>query len=297
MHSIELSAFDECIVVHFGGPLGRINAYTLATTLVNIADAAKIANATINPGWDIEVVVEAFGSGSFRASLKPVYRGLQNIFQSQELRSIVLSVIAAFIYQHTLSPDTEVVVNVSEDMVEIIQGDKHVIIPKEVHNCVSQLENSEQFRRKIQNTFSCVEEDESVESLGFTPRATDEIPAIDIPRSSFPLVTDNGVVEANSRSVTEIATVNISRAILERSRRKWEFVWRGVKISAPVLDQQFYDDFFAHRVTIAPGDILEVELKILQERNLDNGIFTNRKYEVIAVRRHIPRPPQSRISI
>ena len=55
------------------------------------------------------------------------------------------------------------------------------------------------------------------------------------------------------------------KAVLERGKRKWEFVWRGIKISAPVSDESFYDKFFKHEITIAPGDSLKVKLNILQQ--------------------------------
>jgi len=85
------------------------------------------------------------------------------------------------------------------------------------------------------------------------------------------------------------------RAILERSRRRWEFVWRGVRISAPVLDDSFYMDFAAHKITIALGDALEVKLKIRQRKDVYSGIMLNdpNGYEVLKVLKHLPRHRQA----
>jgi hypothetical protein len=297
VHIIDLREFEEEFVIHFGGKPTRINAYTLASTLVSIADAAKAANAVINPGYEVEIVVEALGSGSFKAKVRSIYKGLGNLFDKGDLKAVALSVIAAFIYQHTLAPDTEVNVIVNEDEVIIEQGETKVLVPREVHDCVNEVEKSEPFKRNIDKAFESVEKDESIESLGITPRMEDETPAINVPREKFPLVTGIMETEENSRVVYEIAELSISRAILERTRRKWEFVWRGVKIAAPVLDHRFYDDFFAHRVTIAPGDSLDVKLKIYQVRDTDTGIFMNKKYEVVEVRHHLPRLRQTTIEI
>ncbi|MFC1354411.1 MAG: hypothetical protein G8D81_13250 [gamma proteobacterium symbiont of Clathrolucina costata] len=169
--------------------------------------------------------------------------------------------------------------------------------PREVHDCVNEVEKSEPFKRSINKAFESVEKDESIESLGITTRMEDETPAIKVPREKFPLITGIMETEENTRVVYEIAELSISRAILERTRRKWEFVWRGVKIAAPVLDHRFYDDFFAHRITIAPGDSLDVKLKIYQVRDTDTGIFMNKKYEVVEVRRHVPRLRQTTIEV
>jgi hypothetical protein len=70
-------------------------------------------------------------------------------------------------------------------------------------------------------------------------------------------------------------------------------MWRGVKIAAPVLDGAFYEQFFAHNITIAPGDELKVKLAIKQTRDVRSGIYTNVGYEVIEVYKHVPRVRQS----
>jgi hypothetical protein len=292
MHVVEIREFEEEFVLYFGGKPNRINAYTLASSLVSIADAVKSANTLINPGYNVEVVVEAFGSGSFKVKVKTLYEGAKNLFTADNLKQIVLGVIAAYVYQHTLAPDVEVNVVVNENEVVIEQGDTKVVVPREVHDCVQEVEKSEKFTQSIGRTFEAAERDKEVESLGITPRMEDETPVISIPRNRFGLLSDPPEVEENQRSVIEIADLSISRAILERGTRKWEFVWRGIKISAPVLDNNFYNDFFAHKITIAPGDGVEVKLKIYQSRDEDTGIFTNTRYEVIEVIRHVPRMKQ-----
>jgi len=53
------------------------------------------------------------------------------------------------------------------------------------------------------------------------------------------------------------------------------------------MDSQFFDKSFAHEITIAPGDVLRVSLRITQKRHADTGIYINDKYEVIEVFEHI----------
>jgi hypothetical protein len=77
---IRLEPFEDAVVIHFGTEATRINAYTLATTLISVADAAKAANAAINPGYEIEVVVEALGPGSFKATVRTIYHEAGNLF-------------------------------------------------------------------------------------------------------------------------------------------------------------------------------------------------------------------------
>lgn len=292
MRVIDVRAFESDFVIYFGGEQKRINAYTLASSLVSIADAIKAANSLINPGYDVEVVVEAFGQGSFKAKVRTLYNGASNLFSKENLKAIAISVIASYVYEHTLAPDQEVNIVVNTDEVIVEQGDNRIIVPREVHDCVKAAERSEKFTQSIAKVFEAVERDKNVESLGFTPGMDDLIPLISIPRKQFALLSTPPTVEDNQRSIIEVADLHILRAILERGSRKWEFSWRGIKISAPVLDDRFFDDFFAHTIMIAPGDSIEVKLKIYQLRDQDTGIFTNQRYEVVEVLRHIPRMKQ-----
>ena len=121
-------------------------------------------------------------------------------------------------------------------------------------------------------------------------------PVIPIPRATLLSLATNVPEDPDTRVVTEHAELQIVKAILKKSNRRWEFVWRGITISAPVLHEQFYVEFFAHEITIAPGDTLEVTLAIKQSRDPNTGIFTNIGYEVVEVHGHVPRIRQMPLS-
>lgn len=297
MQVVDIREYEEEFVLHFGGERKKINAYTLASSLVSLADAIKEANSIINPGYEVEVLVEAFGEGSFRAKVKTAYKGLQNLFNSNRLEAIAIGIITSFIYQHTLAPDSDVKVIVNDTQVIIQQGDKQIIVPKTVYEAQKEVEKSEKFRKSISKTFEAVEKDKNITSFGFTKNIDDETPDILIPRKYFPLLSQPIEIEEPQREIQEVADLQIKRAILERTKRKWEFIWRGIKISAPVLCENFYNDFFSHKITVAPGDSLEAVLKIYQSRDEDTGIYTNSKYEVIVVHKHIPRNMQSELDV
>ncbi|MEZ8034468.1 hypothetical protein [Vibrio crassostreae] len=295
MEVVNIAEYGEEIVLHFGGERKKINAYTLATSLVSLSDAIKEANAIINPGYEVEILVEAFGEGSFRAKVKTVYGELKNIFTVNRVEAVAIGIVTSFIYQHTLAPDSDVRVTVDDTQVIIVQGNKTIIVPKTVYDAQKEVEKSEKFRKSISKSIQAVDKDKHIVSFGFTRNIDDRSPDIEISRSQFALLTTPIEIEEPQREINEVAELQIKRAILERSKRKWEFIWRGIKISAPVSDHQFYDDFFAHKITVAPGDSLDAILTISQVRDEDTGIYTNSKYEVKTVRRHIPRAAQIEI--
>lgn len=179
-----------------------------------------------------------------------------------------------------------------EKNVVIESKEQRIVIPRDVYDAVEEVKKSGRFKDKINSTFSAVQRNEKIEAFGITKKIDDKEPDFVIPREQFPVF---GIIEEegdDNRAIIEIADLEILKAILERSKRKWEFVWRGVKISAPLLDETFYQDFFDHKITIAPGDSLNVKMKIYQERDACTGIYTNERYEIIEVLNHIPRARQ-----
>jgi hypothetical protein len=133
-----------------------------------------------------------------------------------------------------------------------------------------------------------LQEDKEIESVAFIQNP-DEKPEIIIPHNNFKdfiIEKENEVDESNEKSIVETTTLQITRAILENNTRKWEFVWHGQRIPAPVLDDTFYGKFASHSIKIAPGDTLDVELKIYQKKIEGTEIYENKRYEVIHVIRH-----------
>ena len=290
---IRIADFEDTLVIYFGTASPRINAYTLATTLIGLADAAKAANAAINPGHDLEIVVEAFGSGSFKATIRALYSRAGNLFSGTDLRAIILSIVAAFIYERTLASSPNVTVNVSGDEVVIVQGTTRVVIPRAVHEETRRLASNSGFIDGMGTAFRAIEADSEVKSLGMTPDSDQQKPPLELPHEVFASLAQT-VAEPTSdeRCVDETTELQILRAILERGPRMWQFAWRGVRISAPVTDGLFYDRFFRHQIRIAPGDVLKAHLRIRQARSPDLGVFINKSYEVIEVLEHIPRAEQ-----
>jgi hypothetical protein len=296
MRIVEISKFEESVVLHFKTEGHRINAYTLASTLVSIADAAKAANSTLNAGYDVEITVEAVGPGSFRAKITALYKNSKNLFSSQLVAGVIIGVLANYIYERTLAIEDGVTIQVNTDEVIIEKGDEKIVVPRKVYEATRQVEHNPQFKQAIVKTLKAIENDEKVEALGFVEEIDSPEPEVVIPRQSIINASLQLEAEEPTRVVEESVDLQIIKAILERSRRKWEFMWRGVKISAPVTDENFYVEFFAHDITIAPGDVLKVRLQIKQIRDPDTGIYSNQAYEIVEVFEHVPRLRQMNIS-
>ena len=288
MRLVDIAQFENSVVIHFDTDDTRINAYTFASTLVAFADAAKAANTTLNAGCEIEIVVEALGPGSFRALIRALYSSSRNLFANHIVLSLVLGVMGNYIYERTLSVENKVTVEIKTDEVIIQKGNDRVVVPRNVYDATRRVEKNPQFVKAMTRTFEAVANDEKVKSFGLVEKMDSPAPEIPIPRSTLLSLSTQTPDDPDSRLITEEAELQIVKAILKKSNRRWEFVWRGITISAPVIHDSFYRDFFAHEITIAPGDTLQVTLAIKQSKDADTGIYTNVGYEVVEVHGHVP---------
>ena len=293
MKVVDISSIDDSVVLYFDTEKTRINAYTLASFLVSVADAAKAANAQINPGYEIEIIVEALGEGSFKAKISAVYNKTKNLFSSQMLAGIIIALLSNYIYERTLAVDDSVKVEIHTDEVIIEKEDERIIVPRNVYNATREVERNPKFVQSIDKAFQTIKADEEIKGFGFVESMDSVKPEIIVDRNRIVSAAGEVIEEHGVRYVPEIVELQIVKAVLERGNRKWEFMWRGVKISAPVTSDSFYDDFFNHNITIAPGDSLEVRLVIKQIQDEDTGIYVNKGYEVVEVYKHIPRLRQN----
>jgi hypothetical protein len=293
MQKIDIRQVGDELVLYFACQGNRINAYTLASALVGFADTAKAANNQINPGYDIEIVVEALGSGSFKARIRAVYRSARNLFSAESAKAIVLGIVATLIYDHTIAPNHDVKVEINDNSVVITQDKKEIIVPRNVYEAAKDLRRDPEIKRSVSSFFRSIDQDDSIEGVGITPKMDAPPPELQVRREAIheAAVAVNSP-DPNQRVIREQAEIQILRAILERGKRRWEFSWRGIRISAPVTDAKFYQEFFAHRIKIAPGDTLLVTMLIHQSRDPDTGVYTNVDYEVSEVIKHTPRITQ-----
>jgi len=295
MKIVDISKFEDSVVLYFDTRNTTINAYTLASTLVSIADAAKAANSAVNAGHDIEIIVEALGEGSFKAKISAVYTTSKNIFSSQLVAGVIIGLLSSYIYERTFALDDSIKIEINTDEVIINRGEEKIIVPRNVYDATREAEKNPKFVQAIERTFQAIEKDSDIKGVGFVESMEAGKPEIIISRESIILASGETEDLDAIRVIPETVELQILKAILERGKRKWEFMWRGIKISAPITSQDFYNQFFSHDITIAPGDTLEVKLDIKQKRNEDTGIYVNTSYEVAEVYRHIPRLKQASI--
>jgi hypothetical protein len=293
---LRIAEFENTVVLYFQTSESNINAYALAATLVALADSAKAAARTLNSGIEIEIVVESLSSGSFRAKVTAIAREAGLFVKNQVATGVIIGVLASYVYDHTLGKKEPVQVIVQTDEVVVVSGNDRVVIPRAIHDAQQIVVKNPVFVRSIDRMLSSTVIDNRVTGFGLASSLDSPPPEIILNRELLE-IRDALDPEPKTRVIEEDADLYIVKAIMERSNRKWEFKWHGINISAPIKDPNFYDDFAKHNFTIAPGDEFQAKIAISQKRDDLSGVYSNTKYEVLHVYRHISRPKPGRLEL
>lgn len=294
MSTIDLSKFDDDgFVLHFGGRSNEVDALTFGNALVSIAEVIRAINQEVNPGFSLEIAIEAVGPGSFRARLKTMKKTLKNLFSGNVPRDIIIGILSTLLWEKVINPEVPPRITINDDSVIIEHGSDRIIVPREAYEAKGRVEANPAVNRHIARTMEVMENDPSVETFGIARGLSDPEPVIEFPRAVFPVIRQNAQPrpEAGNRYVDQDVVVSVHKAVFERSARKWEFIWNGFRISASILDQTFFDRLEARQIAIKQGDVFKVTLRVHQAFDKMTGNWINEKYEVIAVGEMLARRP------
>lgn len=299
MTTVDLRGFDDDgFVLHFGGRTNEVDALTFGNALVSLAEAIRAINHEVNPGYGLEIAIEAVGPGSFRAKLKTAKKSLRNLFSSTSAREIVIALFATFLWEKVISPDEPPRITINSDAVIIEHGSDRIIVPKEAFDHKQRVEKSPAVNRHVAKSMEVLESDPSVTSLGIVRGLRDPEPVIEFPRETFPVIRRNAVPppEEGHRYEDHEVVLTVHKAVFERSARKWEFVWSGFRISAPIMDQVFFDRLEGREVSIQQGDAFKAVLRVHQAFDRMSETWLNEKYEVIEMGEKISRKPDQTVA-
>ena len=299
MDDLRFTEFEgDTIVVHYGGELSSINVYTLAQSLVGFADAARAISSVIDPGHEIEILIEATGPGSFRALVRRISKPavLGGLFASV-VGSIFWNVVSNVIYDKYVKQETPPIIIVNTNEVIVKNGDQTIVVPRKVYEAAENAKKDPEVERCIRKTIEPLQKDPKVTGFGLTTSLEAPQVPLYIPREEFPRLTrvsvTPDVTTATQRSNTARARFVILKAWLTQAKRKWLFEWNGVPISAPIRDTQFLEDLTKRKYLIGSGDALDVEVSFIQNYDPHLKVFVNdpNSFVITKVLAHIARPP------
>lgn len=313
MTTVDLTNFEEDgFVLHFrisedkiGDNVHKVDAAVLGKTLVSIAAAIRSVGREMYPKFRCEVVVKSVGPGSFRVRL-----GIEQISAKDWVlglsSSVIASVISGIIVYHVTTPNSDVSTyrdgdatileyehekTYQDGSLEKERTTMKLNMPIENPENVDIITKASKAKRHIDSAIKAMNSEPSIEEFGICRGLNDELPALTVPRSSFPSIIEDPEQSQDEeeetvfeRVIEDNAEAIVHLAVFERSDHEWEFVWNGVNISASISDSDFFDKLEKGEIAIRHGDVFSAKLKIHQKRKGHDGIWMNHKYEIVELR-------------
>ena len=287
MATINLSKrASDHLVIHFGGELQSVDAYTFANSLVSIADTIREINRIINPTLALEVRVEAIGPGSFRAVLRSIQQGTIGLLKRQG-ENTVINILIALVFMYWGTSDQKINIVVNEDSYVIEVGNNKIILPKEIQGQLKNVQDNLVVQENIQKTFRTLSLDPAIENFGFAERIDSPEPFLKIPKKDFPRLAEQqtyAIVQSAERIRRERARLIVNRMWLRNLDRKWSFEWNGVPVSAFVKDENFRTRIKQRLVSILSGDALDVEISFSQRFDEKLGVYVTNHISYVVER-------------
>lgn len=131
-----------------------------------------------------------------------------------------------------------------------------------------------------------MEDDPSISDFGLAIGMRSFEPIGIIQRSEFAILArpvEAEIEDDDASYKDERTSVTVLKLIFERGGRRWQFIWNGIRISAPIKDDEFFTKMESREYVFSQGDILDVTLRIFQIRDPMSRAFINDHYEIIKV--------------
>lgn len=298
MDIIDLTQFEnDGFTLKFEGPAGLIRVETLTEALSGFAEALEAIGTIVDPSTEIDVYVDDLSPGSVKIGVK-LKKKLKSIDGAAVAGTVILGVLTSYLYD-LVKVEEKCSVVVSDDTVRIMGSGCDVTLGRKVHEAAPAARANTKIAEGVTRALSAVKDDKAVTGIGFG-KHRDATPALHIARSNFNNALNRlgGHATFLTSPVMEVASIKvvhetrvqtqrvnliILKAWLRRSKHKWMFNWQGLKVSAPILDPDFFDQLEKRSIALHQGDALDADLAITQNYLSDARVWENSTYAVTKV--------------
>ncbi|MCE5330678.1 MAG: hypothetical protein LLF95_00885 [Bacteroidales bacterium] len=286
---------DNNFKLRFDGEQHQLDANVLISSLIHTTTIIQELNRYFDSGKKIEIKVKALEKGSFQINIElieTVIDSLKTIFTKEniEIGSLLITSFVGLIEIKKFlkgKKPSKIETKESKSVIFNENGDTLII----ENSIINIYEQNATIKDALSQNFEVINNDPAINAFEVTDK--NEKPLIRIEKEEFSdMSLKSEEILKDERILKEAATLNIVRLSFEESL-KWEFFFKGNKISAKINDPNFFN-LIDKGEAFAKGDVLEVELQINQKWDDSVNTYINKSYQVNRIIRHILRNEQQK---
>ena len=287
---------DNNFKIKFDGQQHQVDAQILISSLIHTTTVIHELNRQFNTGKKIEIKVKALEKGSFLIHIELLETALdilKNLLTKENLlfASGIISGLVGLIElkQHLKGKKPKEINRLESTTIIINENDEILNINSDIYNIY---ETNIIINDALSQNFDVLDNDPAITAFEITDKH--ENPYIRVERKDFKDLTQKSeIIDENKKSIIELTRLNIVRLSFEENL-KWDFYYRGNKISARITDPNFYE-LIDKGESFAKGDTLEVELQINQLFDESVNTYINKSYQINRIINHYKRSEQMKI--
>lgn len=287
---------DNDFKIKFDGQQHQVDAQILISSLIHTTTVIQELNTYFNTGKRIEIKVNALEKGSFLIHielLETALDHLKNLLTKDNLlfASGIISGLVGLIElkKHLRGKKPKEIKKDGGTTIIINENNDVLNISSDIYNIY---ETNSVVNDALSQNFDVLDNDPAITAFEITDKK--ENPYVRVDRVDFKdLSLKSEQIDDNKKSIIELTRLNIVRLSFEENL-KWDFYYRGNKISAKISDPNFYE-LIDKGEAFAKGDTLEVELQINQLFEETVNTFINKSYQINRIINHYKKTEQKKI--
>ncbi|GAB4363445.1 MAG: hypothetical protein Kow0042_01370 [Calditrichia bacterium] len=291
--------FDGSLKIRYNGEHHQIDLNTLINSLSQMSSLIQEVNSELNIEYNfqriVEIKVRAFQAGSFAVHLDLVSRQPETLAKyfvkedHQSSAAIISSLVELINLKNFLKGRKPEKVELQKGgRVLVVQGNgKQMNVGKRVFTMYA---NNSAINEALNRNFEALERDSEIK--GFEILGGDDRSHLKISPEEFKgLARTNQILIEDSRvAVIPGARLSVFKIVFH-DKYKWQFYYKGIKISATINDDYFFKQI-DEGMKFSKGDTLICELQINKVFDRTINTYVNSSYQINKVIEHIPRPEQ-----
>jgi hypothetical protein len=288
------------VTIRFQGELNQVNADTFINSLASFVRVVQEVNQAHFREHEVDIRINALNKGSFQVELDLVafsQDAISRLIDNVDLRvtsNLAKIVIGLYELRSFLRGRKPKDVNFIENRTEIVNQDESREL---FSNRVYSLYNSNlNINEALNNNFEALNSDSSIAFFEILDKDNSSIFKAD--KQTFSELASQEKFDKllpEEKLIRVRTSVHIFKIVFD-DKSKWDFIYRGNKINAKILDDEFYDKVDKGE-KFSKGDSLEVELEITQYYEESVNVFLNKNYTITKVHRHQPRENQLHLKL
>ena len=272
---------DNDFKIKFDGQQHQVDAQILISSLIHTTTVIQELNTYFNTGKRIEIKVNALEKGSFLIHIELIETALdllKNLLTKDNLlfaTGIISGLVGLIeIKKHLRGKKPKEIKKDGGTTIIINENNDVLNISSDIYNIY---ETNIVVNDALSQNFDVLDNDPAITAFEITDK--NENPYVRVDRTDFKdLSLKSEQIDDDRKSIIELTRLNIVRLSFEENL-KWDFYYRGNKISAKISDPNFYE-LIDKGEAFAKGDTLEVELQINQLFEESVNTFINKSYQI-----------------